>query len=110
MSDHEVVAKHTKTIFKIVGRDRHSIWKKLREIALEAVTIIVAVTLSIWLHDLNEYRHEQERVKTFLLGQKQDILGDIEQIRDAISEYRRFDASYAYLSGLAPGVQPDRAQ
>lgn len=36
--------------------------------ALELVTIVFAVTFRIWLHGLSERRHEQQQVKTFLVG------------------------------------------
>ena len=76
MAEQEI-AKHTKNVISLVSRNEHGWRHKLSEIGLEIVTIVFAVSLSIWLHGLGEHRHEQEQVRDFLLGLRHDLQSDI---------------------------------
>ena len=105
MADQEV-AKHTKAIWRIMTAE-HGFWHKVREMLLEIVIIVFAVTLSIWLHSQSEHRHEQTQVKTFLLGLKRDIQSDISQTQEVVASHRASDEGYAYLAKLDPRETPD---
>jgi hypothetical protein len=106
MADQEI-AKHTKKILNVMGDREHGFAHKLREMALEVVTIVFAVTFSIWLHGLSEHRHQQQEVRSFLLGLKNDLKSDIAQLDEAARTYKDSDANYAYLASLPPGSPPD---
>jgi hypothetical protein len=101
------IAKHTKNAIQVAGSAEHSFSHKLREVALEIFIIVFAVTLSFWLHSLGEHRHEQQQVKSFLLGLKRDIGSDIGQVREVVDAHRRFDENYRYLATLDPATPPD---
>jgi len=73
----EEVAKHTKKIYQAVTRPGHTIFEKIKEIAVEIFIIVFAVTLSIWLHSWSDHRHEQKEVNEFLVGLKDDLQQDI---------------------------------
>lgn len=106
MAEQEI-AKHTKKVVQVLGDREHGIAHKLREMALEIVTIVFAVTLSIWLHGLSEHSHQQKEVRSFLLGLKEDIKRDLNQINDIVATDRTYDANLAYLAGLDPAKAPD---
>jgi hypothetical protein len=106
MAEQEI-AKHTKKVLNVLGNREHGVAHKLREMALEVVTIVFAVTLSIWLHGLSEHRHQQEEVRSFLLGLRHDLKEDLAQVEDVQKSYRSFDANFAYLASLPPGNPPD---
>lgn len=106
MADQEI-SKHTKKVLQVMGNGEHGIGHKLREIALEIVIIVFAVSISIWFHSLGEHRHEQKQVKAFLLGLKSDIGSDLKQIREVVESHRTFDANYAYLAALDPSGKPE---
>ena len=99
MAEQEV-SKHTKNVFKILYDKHPSFAHKLREIALEVVIIVFAVSMSIWLHGLGEHRHEQQQVKTFLLGLQRDLQGDLVQIDEVVAQYQAYDANFSYLASL----------
>lgn len=101
------IAKHTKKAIEAAGNTEHGWSHKLRETALEIFIIVFAVTLSFWLHGLGEHQHEQQQVKSFLLGLKRDIQSDIEQIGGIVKSHRGFDANYRYLASLDPAAPPD---
>lgn len=101
------IAKHTKNVVDVARSDQHAFAHKLREVALEIFIIVFAVTLSFWLHSLGEHRHEQQQVKSFLLGLQRDIRSDIDQIDGIVRSQRAFDANYRYLASLDPATPPD---
>ena len=106
MADQEVI-KHTKKVLSVLSHKEHSLVAKLREIALEVVIIVFAVSTSIWLHGVSEHRHDQEKVKSFLLGLKQDLrtnIAGLERESRAVAEQAR---AYTYLHDLEPAAAPD---
>ncbi|MET0855937.1 MAG: DUF6090 family protein [Telluria sp.] len=105
MADQEI-AKHTKSMWRIMTAE-HGFWHKVREMLLEIVIIVFAVSLSIWLHSVGEHRHEQKQVQTFLLGLKRDIQSDISQTNEVVAFHRASDQRYAYLAALDPLAPPD---
>ena len=106
MAEQEI-AKHTKNVVSLFAKSEHGWQHKLREMALEIVTIVFAVSLSIWLHGLGEHRHEQEQVRSFLLGLRHDIGSDIELINAVAAADHGYDASFDYLRQLDPAAAPD---
>ncbi len=106
MAEQEI-AKHTKKVVRLFGKSEHGWRHKLGEMALEIITIVFAVSLSIWLHSLGEHHHEQQQVRTFLLGLRHDIGSDIELIKELNQAYRGYDANFDYLAKLDPRSAPD---
>jgi len=102
------IAKHGKNVIQLMGKKEHPIAHRLREMALEIVTIVFAVTFSIWLHGLSEHRHEQQQVKTFLVGLRHDLQLDIENVRGLMDQHRKYDANFAYLAALDPQALPEQ--
>jgi len=101
------IAKHTKNVISLVSRNEHGWRHKLSEVGMEIVTIVFAVSLSIWLHGWGEHRHEQEQVRDFLLGLRSDLKGDLENIAEVEAYDHKLDANYAYLIQLDPAAAPD---
>jgi hypothetical protein len=101
------VAKHGKNVIHLMAKKEHKLGHKIREIALEIAIIVFAVSMSIWLHGLSEHHHQQREVRSFLIGLKSDLEGDVTQLTNIMEGYRGFDANYAYLAGIDPDKQPD---
>jgi Family of unknown function (DUF6090) len=99
MADQEV-SKHTKKIYKIWHSDEHSFWHKAKEFLIEIVIIVFAVSLSIWLHDWSEHRHQQNEVKEFLIGLKSDLDNDIVEMGQDKLSYHRSENAYRYIASL----------
>jgi len=74
------IAKHTKRIYKAVKNTKQSFAEKLKEVAVEVLIIVFAVTLSIGLHGWYEHREQQKEVKEFLADLKDDLNKDIENL------------------------------
>jgi len=91
------VAKHTKKVFQELKNPGHSIREKIIEIIIEIGIIVFAVTLSIWLHNYSEHRHEQDVANEFLLGLRKDLQEDIKSLEENRNTISNLDANYTYL-------------
>ena len=97
MAEQEVI-KHTKQVYKIWTNKSYSIWYKLKEFFIEIVIIVFAVTLSIWLHDRSEHKHQQQEVKQFLLGLREDLLSDTKEMKGDEKSYVQQKKIFTYIS------------
>jgi hypothetical protein len=101
------VAKHGKNVIHLMGKKEHALAHRLREIAIEIAIIVFAVSMSIWLHGLSEHYHQQQEVRTFLVGLRADLKDDIAQLTEMQGAYHGFDQNFAYLGSLEAGKEPD---
>jgi hypothetical protein len=104
------IADHTKNVIDIVVDKRHDKWHKFKEIALEIVIIVFAVSLSIWFHSIGEHRHEQQQVRSFLLGLKRDLRADINRLYIIQNEDQLNEEKFRYMAGLKPEVTIDEKE
>jgi hypothetical protein len=102
MAEQEV-AKHTKKIFKIITEKEHRFWQKLKDFAVEIIIIVFAVTISIWFENRSEHSHQQEDVKTFLLGLQKDLTADITEMQQDKHSYEMQKAAFTYINQTKPG-------
>ncbi|MET0946421.1 MAG: hypothetical protein ABWY22_13495 [Flavobacterium sp.] len=101
MAEQEVV-KHTKKVYKIWNSKEHSVIHKIREFFLEIIIIVFAVNLSIWLHELSEQNHQRKEAKDFLNGLKEDLLGDIQEMKLDKNSYVNQGNSFKYITTIKP--------
>jgi hypothetical protein len=106
MSDQEIV-KHTKKAFGIWSNPNTPLWHKIKDFALEVFIIVFAVSLSIWFHNRAEHHNEQHQVRTFLLGLRQDIKGDITDVHEIQGFYRDYGVWYSYMSRFDKSIPPE---
>ena len=74
------VLKHTKKIIKTMTNNKHSFSDKMKEISIEIIIIVFAVTLSIKLHEWSEHKHQQKEATEFLSDLRKDLADDIENM------------------------------
>ncbi|WP_320053196.1 DUF6090 family protein [uncultured Acetobacteroides sp.] len=77
----EEVKKHTNKIFKVANNSSYSFSKKVKEVLIEILIIVFAVSISIYLHGWSAHRHEQKEVKVFLTNLREDLIKDINTIK-----------------------------
>ena len=99
MAEQEVI-KHTKKVFSIWNNKEHGLWHKIREFLIEIIIIVFAVSLSIWLHDRSEHKHQQKEVKEFLLGLREDLLKDITEMKTDKESYLNQGIAFSYITGV----------
>src|SRR4051812_25535953 len=99
MAEQEVI-KHTKKIYKIWGGKQHSFWQKVKDFIIEILIIVFAVSLSIWLHDKSETRHQQKEAKEFLNGLREDLLADIHEMSDDKISYLNQGIAFKFITDI----------
>src|SRR5213075_1367445 len=102
MADQEMI-KHTKVAYKALNNPLTS-WKhKFKEVSMEILIIVFAVSLSIWLHSWNEKRHERSEAVAFLKGLYTDIGNDLVQLKSDRETYSRVLNGGAYFLKVSNG-------
>lgn len=99
MAEQEVI-KHTRKVYKIWNSKEHNFWHKIKEFLIEIFIIVFAVSLSIWLHDKSEHTHQQKEVKEFLLGLREDLLADINEMNDDKISYLNQGKVFEYITSV----------
>ena len=94
------VAKHTKKVYKIWNSKVHSLLHKIKEFFIEILIIVFAVSFSIWLHDKSEHNHQQKEVKEFLIGLKEDLLSDIQEMTNDKDSYLNQYLAFKYILSI----------
>jgi hypothetical protein len=102
MAEQEVI-KHTEKVVGIIKDGHHGLWHKVRELLVEVFIIVFAVSVSIWLHNWSEHRHEQKEVKEFLLGLKEDMKSDLGEISNDSISYVQTAWIMQYMARNPPG-------
>jgi hypothetical protein len=107
MSEQEVI-KHTKKVFKSWSDRKIAFGNKIKEIFIEIFIIVFAITLTIWFNNWNEHKREQEQVKIFLTGLKEDLKTDIYVTKEILKTYDQYKLLYTYLSNLDKRISPNK--
>ena len=81
-------------------------WKKVREIAIEILIIVFAVSLAAFLERRREVSNEQHQVKEFLLGLRTDLKSDIAEMQEDLKAYQRSNSLFSYLEGVKGTDKP----
>ena len=99
------IKDHAVKAYKTLKNRRLKFWEKAGEIGIEIGIIVFAVTLSIWVHDVSEHNHEQKDVKSFLLGLKKDLGGDLVQLQGDRASYLGQGAAFNYIATPSPNFK-----
>lgn len=96
----EEVKKHTKKIFNTVKNPYYSFSEKTKEVVVEILIIVFAVSISIYLHGWSAHRHEQKEVRVFLTNLREDLVKDLESLKSDRKTYMQMNKSYKDLLSL----------
>ncbi len=105
--EHEI-SGHSRKVYKIWKNPALPFWKKLKEIFIEILIIVFAVSLAAFLEREREHGHEQKQVKEFLLGLKKDLQDDIIEMNEDKKSYDSSAYTFHYIIQLKPGQLPDK--
>jgi hypothetical protein len=86
--EHEILG-HSRKIVKLSRATSMSFWHKLREISIEIVIIVFAVSLAAFIERYREHEHEQGEVKEFLLGLRTDFKKDLVEMNNDLAQFKR---------------------
>jgi hypothetical protein len=96
MAEQEVI-KHTKKLFGI-WETKSPIWHKIGEFIFEIFIIVFAITVSIYFHDRSVLKHQRHETKEFLIGLKQDLTTDIEEMKQDKSSFMQSEKAFYYIT------------
>jgi len=96
MAEQEVM-KHTKKVFGL-WQTNSPFWHKFTEFIIEIFIIVFAITVSIYFHDRSELRHQRHETKEFLLGLKQDLKTDIEEMNQDKNSFMQSQKAFNYIT------------
>ncbi|PAM95723.1 hypothetical protein B4N84_06390 [Flavobacterium sp. IR1] len=103
------IIKHTKKLYLGMNNKNHSFKEKVKEVFLEILIIVFAVSLSIWLHSWSEHKHHKEEAAVFLANLKKDLQSDIKNLDEELVQYKKTNLDYEKILGLTP-LQLDSIQ
>jgi hypothetical protein len=69
----EKIIKHTSDAAHALLKKNVSWKKKIQEFFFEIFIIVIAVSITLWFHNLNDHLHEKRLEKDFLVGIRQDL-------------------------------------
>ncbi len=105
MAEDEII-KHTKTVYK-TWKDPHRSWMhKAKEILVEVLIIVFAVSVSIWFHNWSEGLKDRKEEKEFLTGLKGDLQGDIIQMQGDMNSYKKVISGIHYYMNMENKTMP----
>jgi hypothetical protein len=102
------IIKHAKRTFAIFKSEGKTMKHKIMEIVTEVLIIIVAVTVSIWLHNWSESRRDRKEEKEFLIGLKTDLQKDIERMKSSETFYENTLAGIDYFLEIGTKTEMNR--
>ena len=86
MAENEII-KHAKKVLTVFQSTGMGIKDKVKDIVIEIVIIVFAVSISIWFHNLSESIHDHGEEIEFLTGLKQDLKSDIDNMEGSRDFY-----------------------
>ena len=96
MAEQEVI-RHTKKLFG-VWKTNNPIWHKIADFLFEIFIIVFAITISIYFHDRSVLKHQRHETKEFLLGLKQDLTTDIEEMNQDKNSFMQSEKAFNYIT------------
>ena len=93
MSEEKII-QHSKKAIEAATNKIHTWKEKLKEVALEIVIIIFAVSVTLMMHNWNDQRHERKMEKEFLIGIQEDLKKASNQLTLGIEKFKPTIAYY----------------
>ena len=88
MAKGEEIIEHMKKAVLALTNKENSWTKKIKEFLFEILIIIVAVSLTLWFHNLNDRSHERHQEKEFLIGIRNDLKEDTSMIKNQVDDFQ----------------------
>lgn len=103
MSDNELV-KHVEAAYKAMKNPQTHWIHKVKEILVEIVIIVFAVSISIWFHNWSDSLSERKEEREFLEGMKRDLAQDLSDVSGDRATYASRLRELSYFSRVGGGV------
>lgn len=103
MAEDEII-KHTKKTYAILKSPETDLKHKVKEIVVEILIIVFAVTVSIWFHNWSEAQHDKKEEKEFFVGLRKDLEMDIQNMTNSKVFYENTLQGIRFFLGTENGM------
>jgi hypothetical protein len=107
MPEQEII-KHATKAYKVFKSPDMSMKSKITDILTEIAIIVFAVSISIWLSNWSEKRHDRKEEKEFLAGFKKDLKSEIENMTSSRDFYTKTIHGIEYFLSIQKGIALNR--
>jgi hypothetical protein len=97
--EHEIIG-HSNKALKILRNPEKTFWEKTKEILVEALIIVFAVTFAAYIERTREHAKEQSEAKEFVLGFKSDLKYTISHLKESKNAMDTMNKSYSSIMKL----------
>jgi len=104
MAEDEIIKKHTKAVYTTWTDPNKKWFHKLKDILLEVLIIVFAVSVSIWLHNWSEERKDKKEEKEFYIGLKKDLQDDVKEMVNDRAALKELLQQTIYLEKVGYGA------
>jgi len=81
------IRKHGKAVYEALSSPKKNWQHKLKDILVEILIIVFAVSISIWFHNWSEELKDRKLEREFLAGLRTDLLSDLKEMRGDTAAY-----------------------
>jgi len=99
-AEEEKLLEHAKNAVHALTDKKQKWSKKIGSFLLEILVIVIAVNLTIWFHNWNDKKHERELEKEFLIGIRENLIGNMD-ITNSITDFYKNNPLVYYDSVIA---------
>ncbi len=108
MAEEEKIIQHTKAAYR-TARDPNKKWtNKLKEIGVEVLIIVFAVSISIWFHGWAESWKDRKEEKEFMTGLKADLQADLAEMKGDLAGHIVTLSGVHYFERVGAGLALNR--
>jgi len=99
--EHEIIG-HSKKAIEIMKSHDKPFWDKSKEILIEVLIIVFAVSFAALIERTREHYKEKSEAKAFVISLEGDLDSDIGEIRDSQKGIAIMKKNYSYIAQLKP--------
>jgi len=109
--EHEIIG-HTKKVYKIMKNPNKPFWDKSKEILIEVLIIVFAVTFAAFIERTREHYKEKSEAKEFVIGLRSDLISEItnlQQNKESVDSMRTtYSGSMALTSTQIDSIKKNK--
>ena len=84
----EKIMQHAKKAIHVVGEKEKSWVERIKEFLYEIIIIVLAVSITLWMHNWNDARHDHETETAFLKGIREDLNAEAQDLDDNVKYFQ----------------------
>lgn len=98
------IRKHGKAIYETLTSRKRNWPHKLKDILVEILIIVFAVSVSIWFHNWSEELKDRKLEKEFLVGLRTDLQSDLKEMKGDTAAYHVILNGALYFRKVGAGA------